>query len=310
MLKQMKEPDSEFKNYMDSIPKTFEEFPFFYKGKDRKLIKKSFLENDVKNRQKYLKSLIALINRSKLKGQYTTKEIKNAYNIVQSRNFGVYFRGSFKSYTTMIPIIDLFNYSPKKNTIWSGFVENENDFFTLNATKTIKKGEEIFVNYGNNDNIHILYAYGFTLKNNPFPVKRVYFQFKFNGKKESISLDENESSNFIFFTNLKRNWSGLSKENAKLIRKKDTKLFEEILKNLKTYSNKKRLHDLKNNINETSNTLNIYRALKAEDVLIDKNIKHLKDIIKILKKGKKAYEENINSKVVKQNQHYFQVLFD
>jgi len=53
----------------------------------------------------------------------------------------------------MAPVADLFNYNPEKiKTNWT--FSKKDDQFKVIATDNIKKGEEIFVDYGDYDNKH------------------------------------------------------------------------------------------------------------------------------------------------------------
>lgn len=155
----------------------------------------------------------------------------------------------------------------------------------------------------------LLNIYGFSLEKNPFAVKNFYFSFIYQNKEWFVDLHEKETKKLIDIVIKVRNENKLDKVNNDQIRENDVKVFEEILKSLKIYSNKKRIQDLKNNLKDTPNTLNIYRALVAEDNLIDKNVEFLNDIIKLLKGGKIIYEQNFKNPVVMQNQGYFKNLF-
>ncbi|POM58020.1 UV-endonuclease UvdE [Phytophthora palmivora] len=42
--------------------------------------------------------------------------------------------------------------------------------FTVHTTKTYERGEQLFINYGNHDNLRLLRNYGFTTPNNPYDV--------------------------------------------------------------------------------------------------------------------------------------------
>lgn len=305
----MKKPDSESKYYVQSIPKSFAEFPIFYLSKERKLIKNSLLENAIKDDENDINNIFEILTETKLKGQYTKKDVKNAYIAVRSRNFLVYLKNERKLLNVLVPFVDLFNYDPMPNTVWTQKLEDENDSFFVKANKSIPQGQQIFLDYGKDDNELLLTGYGFTLEHNPFPLSSNYFSFNYKGKMENLRLKETNIKDIISFAIDNSKTKILNKDNIRKIRKNEAKLYEKILRELKTFSNKKRLKYLKENLNETPNSLDIYRALKAEDSLIDKNIKFLKNIINILKEGTKTYEANLNKKIVKQNQKYFQDLF-
>ena len=79
-----------------------------------------------------------------------------------------------------------------------------------------------------------------------------------------------------------------------------------MLVQLSKFSNKKRLENFLNNLYDTPNAENIFRALQAEDILIDENVQNIAEIIKILN-GKTEIDEKIKSRnLFKNNKAYFE----
>lgn len=335
MLNQMKNPNKNIKSYVNSVPKSFDEFPLLYKGKDRENIKNTFLEFEVNLLEKYIGILFSSLKQTRLKDQYTEEELKKAFILVTSRNFGLFLKNEKKSYNTLIPFVDIFNYIPDTNTRWSSYLRNKDDNFTLKSIKSIKKGEQIFLNYGNKDNIKMLLVYGFTLENNIHNKQSSqHLNINHNDIKYTFSISHKNTKNFVnsisffklvkFFQSYKSNRSSHNSKNGdneenkdddnnfiNEQRKNDLPIFLTILKHLQSFSKKKLINNLKNNLNATPNTINIYRALLAEESLIQKNIKFVEVFIEILEKGKKAYKKYIESNniVVTQNKEYFTSLF-
>lgn len=257
--------------------------------------------------EKTARTILEIVNRSTLKNQFTLKEIKHALIALNSRNFGVNIINEKKHYHVFGPYIDLFNFNPNSHTTWTDKIKDENDFFTIEATNNIKKGDEVYVYYGSYDNNHYLTSYGFTFPNNTFEKKNEYFKLNFKGKEEWLQLNENKFENIIQFVTSKRNTKPINKD-QKIIA--DVKLFQEINKKLKSYSNKERLNYLKKNLKETENFVNIYRVLLDEDILINKNIKFIEDIIDTLKKGKSSFQKKSKpNTVIEANKDYFEYLF-
>lgn len=65
--------------------------------------------------------------------------VKNVFNLI-SRSFMLEIDG--KKFQTMMPIADLFNFSPSRvNTEWK--YNNETHNFEITASKDIKKGDEV-----------------------------------------------------------------------------------------------------------------------------------------------------------------------
>lgn len=305
LANQMKNPEHEFKSYIDSIPKSFREYPLFFTGRDREIVKNSFLENNMIYKENQVKYLFESLKKSQLKDQLTLDDIKSAFIAVNSRNFIVKLKYEDGDYNVLAPYVDLFNFNPEIKTFWSQNLEDDADDFYITSTQKIKKGEQVFVYYGSKDNNHYLNEYGFTFDGNNFPKVNYFFKIQFKGQDFWITLYENITNNLINFAieNRDKNHNNSNVSNDDKINN-DIQTYELILENLKKYSNKNRLNDIFQNLNETPNMLNIYRALKDEDILIDKNIDYLSEIIRILKDGKISYN------IINQNMKYFKQIFE
>jgi len=309
---QLKNPSSEFKLYIETIPKSFKEYIYFWPKADLDKMKNTFLISLVNSRLKEFRILQKIIKKSKIKKlKFTLNDIKHAHIAVSSRNFGVYINNMF--YYTCAPYTDLFNFDPKLNTTWTMRLKNLNDYFILKSIKNIVKGEQIFVNYGRDDNVQLLTGYGFTLKNNLFPAKSNNFYIRFKGKFIWNTIHETESYRLVNIIKKLKKFDLKKYKNIKnkaILRKSDIELFNIVLRALKSYSNKNLILKLKKNLKETPNTLNIFRVLVTEDKLIDSNISYLNQFIRILKGGRLVMNALSRSHVVTQNIKYFNSLLD
>jgi hypothetical protein len=306
LLNQIRNPIEKFESYIETIPKSFEEYYEFFPKKDSRKLKNTL---HFKNNHELLMKDIKLLNESKLKNKFSRKEIMTAEIALRSRNFGV--KVGKKEYNVLAPFTDMFNFDPNVNTEWLDKLKDVNDSFILKSIKPIKRGNEINLNYGEKDNSSLFYAYGFTLKDNPFMSSIDDFVLKYKKIEfKDITLNEKDSSLLVKIINKLKNFDskkGLNFSNQNM-RKYEINLFEFILKELRSYKNTEIIEKIKKNINESKNNLNILRTLIAEDKLIEANTNFINEFISILK-GKKEDMNTSDSIVVKQNHKYFTHLF-
>ncbi len=311
IFNQLRNPSPEFKLYIETIPKSYKEFPTFYKDTDLAIVKNSLLENFINYELGEIKQTMDLIKKTNIADNFKLSEVKHADIAVLSRNFLVKIKKKKNLLNVLAPYTDLFNYNPSPNTSWTDILNSEDDFFTLIADKDIKKGDEIYVDYGNDDDSKLLSYYGFTLKNNKNDLENGNFEYEYNGEKFFGTLKEKDDSiiDIIFHYRRLNNIKISNDQNEKKkLLENDIKLTKSILKSLISYINKERLEKLKSNLKSTENSLNIYRALVAEDKLITKNISYVKQILEILEGGKNMLEQKKDSDIVKSNKNYFNEL--
>jgi len=310
ILYQLKKPSADFKLYLDTIPKSFEEYPIFWPKEDIEMINDTIFINNVNKDYELIEKIKNMIARSEISYlNFTSDEIKHAYLSVGSREFGLFVND--EEILTLAPYTDLFNYDPNYNTVWKKFLTDENDYFVLKASKSIKKDKQIFLNYGSDDNITLLPNYGFTLKNNPFPNFLEYFEINYKGKTVNIKLHEQKSNKLVLALN---EFKEIDKvKNDDIENKSDIEyninFFKFVLNELERFNNKDLIKNLEEDLKKTPNTENIYRILISEDKVIDANKKYLEDFIKILEGGKENMIEFVGSQVMKQNKIFFQRLF-
>jgi hypothetical protein len=125
---------------------------------------------------------------------------------------------------------------------------------------------------------------------------------KQNSAKEIIETVKRLKAENILTNKVKRNSNGIDL-------REDLKIFQELLKQLSLYSNKKRLESLAANLIESPNAKNIFRALQAEDKLIDENMQIVAEIIKILSGKNEVDFKLLQRPVFKENKAYFDAVF-
>jgi hypothetical protein len=314
MLKQLKDPDHEFKLFMEAMPKNYNEFIEFYNIIDRKKLEKTlFYKNYIEKSDIYVRNLINFFHKTSMRNKeiYSKYDIIKAYCMVGSRDFGVTLLNENKKYIVLAAYADLFNYRPDPNTFWTDVLSDESKNFNIVATRDIKIGEEIFVQYGPKNNFILLSTYGFTIEKNPHR-KEARIYIKIDDFFFHMDIVENDSTTIIGFIQYinKIKIRGIeSSMDKKIAIKRDLKIFELILQELSRYDNSVMINNIRNNLNESKNNINILRILIDEEKLIKINIIYLNMIIEILNGGKEKFENYIDTEVVRENLSYFNELF-
>ena len=90
------------------------------------------------------------------------REFAEMRMLVSSRICGVEIEGNRTE--IFVPYGDMFNHNRPSQTTWS--YSNELKGFVVEATKEIKKGDQIYFSYGRKCNSRFLLNYGFCLENN------------------------------------------------------------------------------------------------------------------------------------------------
>ncbi len=317
----MENPHPNFKHYYDSKQIKFQNFMLFWSKKDLSLIKNSLIENTIKDMHLTLQDYANLLKKSPTyKKPFDLEELKKAFVYMNSQNFKITIQN--QTYHALLPFLDIYEFHPSTNVDWSSSLQSFDDSVKLFALQNIKKSDPIITNYGEMDNANLLINFGFTISNNTFAIESEFFMFNWEEQEYAIVLKQNSVQD-IFDTvkrikaentlrsKVKRNTNNSNKSNvAATTANQDLKIFQEILKQLAQYSNKKRLESLAANlIDDSPNVSNIFRALKAEDILIDENMQHVAEIIKILS-GKTEIDFKLMQRpIYKENKAYFNAVF-
>jgi hypothetical protein len=158
--------------------------------KEREFIKGTFIEKLYEKNLEHFQMIFDIVKNSALSNnnnqeKITKDEFIHAYNIVNNQKVEIKKNGVY--YYVISPIIDLLNFSKEYlNTKFIDRIKEENKII-LKASKDILKGEEIFVDYGEKDNIDLFNFFGVTIMNNKSPkvlsgaygikIKRGFFDF-------------------------------------------------------------------------------------------------------------------------------------
>ena len=205
MLLQSLTKNSYWKNYLDTLPKSLDEYIYYYDEKKINLLKHtSMMCKSVYNFNTHMKNIINdskiiynyLLNKNKLCDEI--KDYDNFYKLFLkfrilacSRIFG-YMKNSEHD-TGMVPYADLLNHSENPNTTWK--YDDSKKAFIVIATKYIPKKTEIFDSYGNKSNVQLMMYYGFSIKDNKnsslfVKNKHNLIELNYNNSSKPLSKDD------------------------------------------------------------------------------------------------------------------------
>ena len=166
------------KNYFDSLPKDFSEFPLNYSEDELFCLKNTYFSKRIEKFkiefEKNFEKISEHFSRMNLK--LNREKFLKFYLILCSRSFGLDTEeGTFDS---LVPFGDMFNTSVndyERSSFWY-FDDDKN--FHVEAGRDITPNEEIFIRYNDGYNSDFLLYYGFTLKENK------------NGKIENFVIND------------------------------------------------------------------------------------------------------------------------
>lgn len=168
---------TDWKIYLDSLPKNLDEYIYFYnKDKLSELKHTSMMCKGtynfivhMKNIKEDCKKIYEWINNNKLKKLLKKMNYDDFFKLFL--RFRVYICSRIFSYIKhnkeengLVPYADLLNHSEDPNSTW--YYDDKKEVFVVEATKNINKNEEIYDTYGNKTNMQLVMYYGFSIKNN------------------------------------------------------------------------------------------------------------------------------------------------
>lgn len=156
--------NSQWKYYLDILPKNFSNYPYFYNKSEIDLLQGTQFLLQMQEKKKEIIDDFQIICEKipKLKNKLLFSDFLRARLIVSSRLFGVAIN-KIKT-DVLVPYADMLNHSPQNQTSW--YYDDLVESFVVEAIDTIKKGKEIFDSYGKKTNTSYLLNYGFTILNN------------------------------------------------------------------------------------------------------------------------------------------------
>jgi len=247
----------------------------------------------------YIKKLSDKISNSEFKYEFEENDLIYSYYIINSRKKEFQIKNGV--YKIIIPIIDLINFEEEKVNVSIEELIEQNDFIYIKATKDILKNEALFIGYGDQNNIELFINYGITIKNNK--AIKVIKNFDFILLKDDYyTIDLYYENPIEYFRNalaeimMRLNFN---KEDKELFFQFQIDMLERIKKNILEFSNKDRLKTLKNLKNKSKFLTDIYRLLKEEDLILDKNYNALEYLldensIKIENSSSEEFEYNFD----------------
>ena len=195
----MKNPNSFFKPYYEVFPK-YDVFNYlqFMPKETIDLIKGTQLYVEYCERMLNLENCYNLIKVNLDKHNISFEEFKKSLFYVYSRIFGVIKEDNSDVVYLLNPFYDLIDDGGKHRNVDYKYNRKEHAY-DFTALRNIKKGEELFIDYGDfytcyYNNIVLLLDYGFTFSDN---VRKIRIEFELNQKKykfngEFINKDECE----------------------------------------------------------------------------------------------------------------------
>jgi hypothetical protein len=170
-----------FKLFIKLLPGDCDEYPYFYKKDDRRLLLSSPAQKiKMKKIQKEMKNNYTMLEKKGFTKGFSLKEFVEAYLLFQSRDFRI---GEKTDDIIMVPFADLFNTERKQNAVWD--FDRTKEHFLIYASRDIKKGEEITLDYGDYSNSYFLHSYGFNMNSHTNKLPTI----EIKNKSKSIELD-------------------------------------------------------------------------------------------------------------------------
>ena len=158
-------------------------FPIFYNNSNHlDLLKDTYFLKLIEQRKELFKSEFELLKKIFL--GFNLKKYIKARLTVLSKNFIINTKdlNVKKGKSLIAPITEFIVYDKEPNSKFKITKGN----FTILASKNIKKGQEITINYGKMSNYHYLLYYGFTIKNNN---KAISLNLQLDGQEIALNSE-------------------------------------------------------------------------------------------------------------------------
>ncbi len=123
------------------LPKDYSYIPYFFNRANKKLFNSSMIQkqNLISDTQQIFNDYNTLINK-KVIANVSKEQFLKAVKIIESRFFIIDLNS--KQTSTVIPLLDLFNYDNKPNRVTWGYNQQKHAFQVI-ASSDIKKGQEV-----------------------------------------------------------------------------------------------------------------------------------------------------------------------
>uniref|UniRef100_A0A7S0CQD4 SET domain-containing protein n=2 Tax=Amorphochlora amoebiformis TaxID=1561963 RepID=A0A7S0CQD4_9EUKA len=163
LLQEKHDPNSFWKPYIDVLPGDYSNMPILFDDFYKKLLKGSYALQSAQNTMESLRAEYdGICNVCPEFRKYLFMEYIWGRLAVSTRVFGVTIDG--KKTSALVPFADMSNHSANSQTDWQ--FDSKRDGFTMVANRPIKRGDQIYVNYGRKCNGRYFVNYGFTVDGN------------------------------------------------------------------------------------------------------------------------------------------------
>jgi histone-lysine N-methyltransferase SETD3 len=162
-----------WKNYLNVLPKNYSNFPIFYTDNEKKLLQGSPFLQQVFDKLRDIEADYKSICKISMDfAKFSFKDFCEMRMAVSSRIFGIKVNG--KKTDCFAPLADMLNHKRPRQTQW--YYSDEHKSFVIQAIQEIQQGEQIYDSYGRKCNSRFLLNYGFIVPNNdsneyPFQVE-------------------------------------------------------------------------------------------------------------------------------------------
>jgi histone-lysine N-methyltransferase SETD3 len=178
LLQEISKKDSQWKLYLDILPKCNDNFPIFYTTEEKKWLSGSPFLSQINDKiNDILMDYNMILAVAKEFEKFSLKEFSEMRMAVSSRIFGIRVCG--KKTDCFAPLADMLNHKRPRQTQW--FYSDELKSFVVQAIHDIEKNEQVKIffkskvydSYGKKCNSRFLLNYGFIVDNNDgneFPI--------------------------------------------------------------------------------------------------------------------------------------------
>ena len=140
LLQENSKNESQWKIYLDMLPKNYNNFPIFYSDEEKEWLRGSPFLNQIKDKiNDILMDYKMIIGVAPEFEKYTSKEFSEMRMAVSSRIFGIRVNG--KKTDCLAPLADMLNHKRPRQTQW--FYSEELKSFVIQARHEIKKNEQV-----------------------------------------------------------------------------------------------------------------------------------------------------------------------
>lgn len=157
--------DSFWKPFLDSLPRSFPNLPFFFDERELSLMKGSLAPRWVKSLREGLEAQHAhLCEHVPGFKRFPFETFVWAHFVVVTRTFSVQRGG--EEVACLVPLADMINDGRPWNVHWD--MTEGGTHFQLKSKGVLARGQELRISYGDKSNLQLLLQYGFVHEENPY----------------------------------------------------------------------------------------------------------------------------------------------